>query len=92
MGIPSMIVVASYGDVIVDLDSAASDGYAYGAANEGYDDEDGAGMWQQTGEANLWQNALLPNLIKPNFTSQTVKFVVNQYLNITSWGGVNHSV
>eukprot|EP00956_Cyclotella_meneghiniana_P042594 scaffold248583_cov36-Cyclotella_meneghiniana.AAC.1 len=42
MGIPSVIVVASYGDIIVDLDSAASDGYAYGAANEGFDDEDGA--------------------------------------------------
>eukprot|EP00956_Cyclotella_meneghiniana_P034792 scaffold108261_cov33-Cyclotella_meneghiniana.AAC.1 len=85
MGIPSVIVVASYGDVIVDLDSTASDGYAYGAANEGFDDEDGAGMWQQAGEANLWKNTLLPNLIKPNFTSQTVKFVINIYRNITSW-------
>ena len=85
MGIPRVIVVASYGDVIVDLDGAASDGYAYGAATEGFDDEDGAGMWQQAGEANLCKNALLPNLIKPNFTSQTVKFVINQYPNITSW-------
>ena len=53
MGIPSMIVVPSCGDVIVGLDSAASDGFEYGAANEGFDEEDGAVMWQQAGEANL---------------------------------------
>ena len=50
MGIPSVIVVPSCGDVIVDLDSAASDGFEYGAANEGFHEEDGAGMWQQAGE------------------------------------------
>jgi len=51
MGIPSMIVVPSCGDVIVGLE--ASDGFEYGAANEGFDEEDGAVMWQQAGEASL---------------------------------------
>lgn len=50
MGIPSVIVVPSCGDVIVDLDRAVSDGYEYGAANEGFDEEYGAGMCQQAGE------------------------------------------
>ena len=50
MGIPSVIVVRSCGDVIVDLDRAVSDGFEYGEANEGFDEEDGAGMWQQAGE------------------------------------------
>eukprot|EP00956_Cyclotella_meneghiniana_P018939 scaffold31988_cov34-Cyclotella_meneghiniana.AAC.1 len=45
MGIPSMIVVPSCG-------VEASDGFEYGAANEGFDEEDGAVMWQQAGEAN----------------------------------------
>eukprot|EP00956_Cyclotella_meneghiniana_P034693 scaffold107563_cov52-Cyclotella_meneghiniana.AAC.2 len=49
MGVPTVIVVPCHGNVIVDLDRAASDGFEYGAANDGFDEEDGAGMWQQAG-------------------------------------------